>query len=229
MSSGSGGAGRRLEEVIERLKALYGPLSPPGDVGDPFKVLVRTILSQNTSSKNEARAFRALEEEVGVEPERLAEADTSTIEECIRPAGQQKQRAARIKEVAKAILRSYGGDLWALLSRPLEEARRELMALPGVGRKTADIVLLFCASRPVFPVDRHIMRIAGRLGLVRPGAGYEEVRKAFEDLLEPGDYLFAHLALIRLGREVCRARRPRCRACPISDLCDYGRASLRRT
>ena len=188
------------------------------------------MLSQNTSYKNEMRAFRALEERIGVEPSRLASEDISTIEECIRPAGQQKQRAIRIKAVAKEILEKYNGDLWPILRlEPVEEARRKLMALPGVGRKTADIVLLFCAKRPVFPVDRHIIRIFGRLGFLGPRPGYEDIRAFVEKALEPEDYLFAHLALIKLGREICRARKPDCPSCPISDLCSLGRETLKRT
>jgi len=219
-----------MREIVRRLKAIYGPLRPPGDLKDPFKVLIRTMLSQNTSYKNELKAFRALEGCVGIEPAKLASEDLSIIEECIRPAGQQRQRALRIKAAAREVLDKYGGDLWPLLRlEPLEEARRELMSLPGVGRKTADIVLLFCAGRPVFPVDRHIIRIFDRLGFIGPRPGYEDIRSFVEKALEPGDYLFAHLALIKLGREICRARKPDCPSCPISDLCDLGRRAPKRT
>jgi len=218
----------RLKKAIERLKALYGPLSPPGDVSDPFKVLIRTILSQNTSYKNELKAFRALEEQVGIEPERLASAPEEDIARCIRPAGQHRQRAKRIKEVAKLVLERYGGNLWGLLrNKPVLEAREELMSLPGVGKKTADIVLLFCARKPVFPVDRHILRIASRMGLLGPRVDYDAVSELAIRALKPGDYLFAHLALIRLGREICRPRKPLCQACPIRDLCDMGSGAQR--
>jgi len=216
-------AEEKLREAVERLKGLYGPLEPPGDVRDPFKVLIRTVLSQNTSYKNELRAFKALEERIGVEPSKLAEANEEAIAECIRPAGQHRQRARRIKEIARLVLELYGGDLWRLLRlEPVEEARGKLMGLPGVGKKTADIVLLFCARRPVFPVDRHILRIVSRMGLLGRRVDYDVVSDLAVRALEPGDYLFAHLALIRLGREVCRARRPSCRACPIRDLCATG-------
>jgi len=214
--------GAVIREVFKRLRELYGPLKPPGDTGDPFKVLVRTILSQNTSYKNELRAFRALEERVGVEPAALASADEEAIAEAIRPAGQHRQRAKRIKAVAELVLERFKGDLGSVLEEPdVEAARSALMGLPGVGRKTADIVLLFCARRPVFPVDRHILRIFNRLGILGPKPGYEEVRKAVEEALgdDPEALLFTHLALIRLGRETCRARRPNCQGCPIADLC----------
>ena len=220
-SPGRPGALERLREAVRRLRALYGSLGPPGDTSDPFRVLVRTVLSQNTSYKNELKAFRALEERVGVEPEALASADLSAIEEAVRPAGQHRQRARRLKEIARLVLERYNGDLWPLLLRePVEEAREELMSLPGVGRKTADILLLFCARRHIFPVDRHIMRITARLGLLEGPVGYEAVRRLFEEALEGAEeLLFAHLAFIRLGREICRARRPKCGSCPLADLC----------
>ncbi len=225
--SGSPRPSKTVREVVERLRAFYGEaIRFPGDVEDPFRVLVRAILSQNTSYKNELRAFRTLDERIGVSPEALADADVEAIAEAIRAAGQHKQRSGRIKAVAVLVLERFGGDLRPLISsRPVEEARRELMALPGVGRKTADIVLLFCARRPVFPVDRHIMRIFGRLGLLGPRPGYEAIRAAVEEAVgdDPEALLFAHLALIRLGREICRARKPLCGSCPLSDFCELAK------
>jgi len=216
-----------IREVADRLRAFYGPsITFPSDVEDPFRVLVRTILSQNTSYKNELRAFKTLDERIGVSPEVLARASSEAIAEAIRVAGQHKQRSERIKKVAGLVLERFKGDLRSLISsRPVEEAREELMALPGVGRKTADIVLLFCARRPVFPVDRHIMRIFDRLGFLGPRPDYETIRAAVEEALgdDPEELLFAHLALIRLGREVCRAKRPSCASCPLSDLCALSR------
>jgi len=216
-----------IREIADRLKAFYGPsITFPSDVEDPFRVLVRAILSQNTSYKNELKAFRTLDERIGVSPEALAGASAEAIAEAIRAAGQHKQRSERIKKVAGLVLKRFKGDLWPLISsRPVEEAREELMALPGVGRKTADIVLLFCARRPVFPVDRHIMRIFDRLGFLGPRPGYETIRAAVEEALgdDPEALLFTHLALIRLGREICRAKKPSCASCPLSDLCALAR------
>jgi len=218
---------RAIREVIERLRAFYGPsIKFPSDVEDPFRVLIRTILSQNTSYKNELRAFKTLDERIGISPVALAEASAGAIAEAIRTAGQHKQRAERIKKVASLVIERFNGDLRPLISsRPIEEAREELMALPGVGRKTADIVLLFCARRPVFPVDRHIKRIFDRLGFLGPRPSYEAIRTAVEEALK-GDaeaLLFAHLALIRLGREICRAKKPSCASCPLSDLCSLAK------
>ncbi len=192
-------------------------VASPG-CSDPFRALVATVLSQNTSDRNGLRALRSLESRVGVGPKELAEASIELIEESIRPAGMYRERARRLKELAAAIIERYGGDLSRVLSKGFEDARAELMSLPGVGPKTADVVLLFCAHAPTFPVDTHIFRVSRRLGLSR-GRGYEEVRSALQAIFDPEDYAIAHRALIQLGRVYCRARSPRCGECPLRDLC----------
>jgi len=190
----------------------------PGCV-DPFRTLVATVLSQNTNDRNGYMAFSALERSVGVTPERISRAPLEVLENAIRPAGMHRERARKLRDLAVAVVELYGGDLSRALSGDLERARIALMELPGVGPKTADVVLLFCASMPTFPVDTHISRISRRLGLVRSNAGYEEMRSALQSIFNPQDYAIAHRALIQLGRVYCRARNPRCSECPIRDLC----------
>lgn len=199
-------------------------------MGDPFKGLIRTILSQNTSRRNTQTAYQQLELLIGVEPRKLAEASLEKIAEAIRPAGMHHQRAETLKRVAEFVLKRYRGSLRPLLERPYEEARRELIALPGVGRKTADVVLLFEGGMGVLPIDRHIQRIAIRLGLVPKRADYDEVRRILEEASSPERYLDLHLNLIRLGREICKARSPLCDICFLLDLCprvDVPHSSLR--
>ena len=186
---------------------------------DPFKTLVHTMLSQITNRENTLVAYRRLEELVGVEPERLAEAPVELIEEAIRPAGLHKRRARRIKDVAREVLDKFGGDLKSLSRLGTEELRGVLRSLPGVGVKTADVLLLFSYGRPVMPVDTHIARIAKRTGLVDRNAGYEEIRSELESAVPADAMAFAHLALIEFGRRICKPRRPRCEKCPISDVC----------
>ena len=208
----------RPEEAVLKIVELYRSSWRPREP-DPFRALVRTVLSQNTTFRNEVAAFRRLDGRVGVTPENIAEASEEEIAECIRPAGMHRVRARKLKALARAVLERYGGELGKVLEKPLEEARGELMSLPGVGPKTADVVLMFNARKPVLAVDRHIMRISKRLGLVGERAGYEDVRKRLEASVPPELYPEAHLALIRFGREVCRARNPRCPECPVRDAC----------
>ena len=210
----------RAEETVSRLLSRYERRRRPRR-GDPFRSLVHTILSQNTSYRNEAMAYDRLEDAIGVTPEALAGAPVERIAEAIRPAGMHNQRSRTLRKVAEAVLEHHGGDITPILDKPYPQAREELMGLPGVGRKTADVLLMFDAGKAVIPVDRHIFRIAGRLQLVPPRAAYDDVRTALEAAADPDSYEDVHVLLIRFGREVCRARRPRCGDCFLNDLCPY--------
>jgi len=105
------------------------------------------------------------------------------------------------------------------LSLPLAQTREILMEMPGVGPKTADVVLLFSANQPTIPVDTHVNRVSKRLGLAPKDGGYEEVRLALQQRFEPKDYLAVHLLLIALGRKFCKARKPLCPDCPVNSHC----------
>lgn len=210
----------RAEEALSRLLRHYGR-RPAFKRLDTFRSLVRIILSQNTNYKNEAMAYQRLEESIGITPEGLSGSTVETISEAIRPAGMYNQRGRTLRLVAQAVMDRYGGELSPLLDLPHAEAREALMALPGVGPKTADVLLLFNAGKEIVPVDRHIFRISKRLEIVGHRAGYEEVRLALETATPPGRHEDVHVLLIRFGRELCRARSPRCPECFLGDICPY--------
>ena len=191
--------------------------------GDSFKILVATILSQNTNDRNSKAALKRLESKFELRPEVLANACFDEIVEAIRPAGLQFQKAKAIKEVSAIIANRFDGKLDKILKKPLDDARKELVSLPGVGPKTADVLLLFSLGLPTIPVDTHVMRVTRRIGLAPKAGGYETVRKALMEVLNPEDYLRAHLLLIKLGRTFCKSRRPQCFGCPIRKLCDSGK------
>lgn len=190
----------------------------------PFEVLISTVLSQSTTVANERRGLEDLRSRAGaITPERLADMPEREIAQAIWHAGLSRQKAARIRGIAKAIQGRWGGRLEKILKLPTERARAELMALPGVGPKTADVVLAMVAKRPVFPVDTHIARIAGRWDLTRR-KDYESIRAALERWTPPGKRRVWHLAIIAHGRALCKARNPRCEECPVRRDCDwYGR------
>lgn len=210
----------RTEEVLARLLNHYQERWRPRST-DPFRSLVRTILSQNTNYKNEVMAFDRLEDAIGITPENLSESPVEAVADALRPAGMYNQRSRTLKRVAEAIIERYGGDLRPILKKPYPEARYELMQLPGVGPKTADVLLLFDAGKRVIPVDRHIFRIAKRLQLVSDKAAYDEVRSTLEVASPPGRYEDVHVLLIRFGREVCKAQRPKCPECFLRDICPF--------
>ena len=211
---------KRAEEALRRVQELYPRRWTPSG-GDHFKSLIRTILSQNTNWRNEETAYRRLEESIGVTPRELSKASLSTISDAIRPAGMYNQRSKTIKNVAEKVLELYNGDLSAVVAKSYLEAREELMTLPGVGEKTADVVLLFNAGKHVLPVDRHLARIAKRLELVRDSADYDTIRLTFESATTPDKFLDTHIKLIQFGRDVCRALNPKCTECPLNDICPY--------
>ena len=207
-------------QVHQRLLAFYGqPVwrTPLPAVDE----LVSTILSQNTNDTNRDRAFESLRRRFQTW-EAVREAESGAVVDAIRSAGLANQKGPRIQQVLREITAERGSlDLDFLKALPLEEARAWLMKFKGVGPKTAAIVLLFSLGRPAFPVDTHIYRVTGRLGLRPEGMSVEQAHPHLEALFPPEAYSAAHLNLIRLGREICAARKPDCPRCPLADICSY--------
>jgi endonuclease-3 len=213
---------KRALRILETLRDTFElPEWTNSPCKEPFETLIRTIISQNTSNRNTARAFEELSKKFQITPEVFSNAELSEIEECLKPAGLYRNKSKVIKKLSKIIIEEFDGTLEQVLTLPTEEARKKLLALPGIGRKTADILLLFCAKRPTIPVDTHVNRVSRRLGLAAMKGGYEEVRLALQSLYSPKDYLAIHVLLILLGRNYCKARKPICRSCPVNKLCNY--------
>jgi endonuclease-3 len=183
--------------------------------------LVSTILSQNTNDVNRDRGFNALRAKFPTW-ESVRDANAEDVIEAIKPAGLANQKGPRIQQVLRAITEERGAlNLDFLTGLPLEEARAWLTKFNGVGPKTAAIVLCFSLNMPAFPVDTHIYRVSGRTGLRPEKMTVEQAHPHLESIFPPETYYAAHLNLIRLGREVCGARKPNCPQCPIIKLCEY--------
>lgn len=206
----------RARRIVERLEKEFKKTLP--DEGPGFLTLVRTILSQNTHRKNTEKAFENLTSKFRTADE-ISNVETDEIVNLIRPAGMYTQKARSIKNVAEEFSGTSGKDLDEMLDKRPEEAREELLSLPGVGPKTADCVLLFSGGRDILPVDTHVARISKRLGLAEPGAGPEKVKKQMEPVMPDGKRGIAHILLIELGRRYCKAKSPDCKNCPIENLC----------
>jgi len=213
---------RKAEEIRRRLADEYGEPAAVADL-DPVSQLVSTILSQNTSDVNRDIAFNRLRRRFPTWQDVL-EADLDAVVDAIRPAGLANQRAPWIQQALRAIVAERGElDLDFLRDWPVAEAKAWLSSLQGVGPKTASIVLLFALGRPAFPVDTHVHRVSRRLGLIGPRVTRDKAHDLLEDLVLPEHYYSFHLNLIRHGRQICQARRPRCEVCFLTDLCDYYR------
>lgn len=184
--------------------------------------LVSTILSQNTNDINRDRAFNALRARFSTW-EAVRDAPAAEVVESIRVAGLANQKGPRIQQVLRQITSERGNlDLSFLAEMPLEEARAWLTKFNGVGPKTAAIVLCFSLGRPAFPVDTHIYRVTGRIGLRPEKISVENAHPYLENVFPPDTYYAAHLNLIRLGREICHPRNPECKTCPVLEFCDAG-------
>jgi endonuclease-3 len=215
---------QRALQVHQRLLEAYGQPTWRNPL-PPVDELVSTILSQNTNDINRDRAYSALKRHLPTW-EAVRDAESQIVIAAIRPAGLANQKGPRIQALLRAITAERGSlDLTFLRELPLEEAHAWLMKFNGVGPKTTAVVLLFSLGRPAFPVDTHIYRVTGRIGLRPEKMTVEQTHQHLERLFPPETYYAAHLNIIRLGRKVCAARKPNCPACPIRELCDYGKQS----
>src|SRR6201996_5589524 len=214
---------RRIRAIRERLREMYGvPVNHPNR--RPIDDLVLTILSQHTNDTNSGRAFRLLKERFPSWDE-VRDAPVAEVEEAIRPGGLAQQKAPRIQAILKQLGPEPNLD-WTETA-PLEESRDYLLSLPGVGRKTAACVLLFSWGLPDIPVDVHIHRVGGRLGLFPEKASLERAHDEMLALVPSADVYEFHLNLIRHGRMVCRPK-PRCGECDLRRMCPWYRDLDRR-
>ena len=211
-----------MVRVRERLREVYGtPLMRPH--GHPIAELVLTVLSQSTNDRNRDVAYLRLRERFA-SWEQVRDAPVAEVEEAIRPGGISKVKSVRIQAILRAISdepRDPGHEpsLDWLPRASIAEARDYLVALPGVGRKTAACVLLFAYGLRDVPVDTHVSRVGMRLRLLRPGAPFEELHDQMLALTPPGQELELHVNLLRHGRRTCHARAPACRECALARMC----------
>ena len=206
---------------MRRLEDRYGRPEWTGPALDPISELVAGILSQNTSDVNSRRAFGALRARYPTW-QAVIDAPTDELEETIRPGGLARTKAPRIQEVLREITMERGElELDFLREMPLLEARDWLARLPGIGPKSAAIVLLFSMGRPALPVDTHVYRVARRLGLLPPRTDAARAHDILQAVLRDDEVYAFHVELVRHGRHTCRAPRPRCHLCPLTERCAY--------
>jgi endonuclease III len=210
---------RRVRAIRDRLREVYGqPVNRPH--GHPIAELVRTILSQNTSDTNRDVAFGRLRERFPTWEE-VRDAPPGAVEEAIRPGGLSAIKAPRIQEALR-LIGDPEPDLDWLEDAPRDEALAFLEAIPGVGRKTAACVMIFAFGRPEIPVDTHVYRVGGRLGLFPEDGSLERAHDEMLRITDPADAYELHINLIRHGRSICRPR-PRCPECALRRMCPFWR------
>ncbi|KON29821.1 hypothetical protein AC482_05435, partial [miscellaneous Crenarchaeota group-15 archaeon DG-45] len=183
-----------------------------GGRSSPFRALIGCVLSQRTREVNAERAAEALFAEAECPAEVLG-LGRDRLKRLIRCSGFYNQKAGHIIGICEALLGEFGGRV--------PDDREGLLSLPGVGPKTADVVLSHAFDRPAIAVDVHVATVAKRLGLVEEGAGPEAVKEALEALVPPGERRLVDGAFVRLGKEYCRKRASRCTHCFLKALCGY--------
>lgn len=211
----------KAQAIYAALLAAYGePIWHAGQ--DPLEELLWTILSANTTDTNSGRAFAQLKTAFNGDWDAIRTAPLETIKTAIRTAGMYNQKAPNIVGTLEKLKREQGNySLDHLAAMEVDQALAYLTSFPGVGHKTASIVLLFCFNRAAFPVDTHVQRITQRLGISNRRATPRQIKAIWEALLPPDTFYALHLNLIRHGRTICQARLPRCEICPLQHWCDY--------
>lgn len=178
---------------------------------DPYKVLVRTILSQRTRDENTDQATNNLFSKYKDIYE-VVEAPTEDVQELIKPAGFYRVKAGRIQEVSQILIDQYGGEV--------PDTLEELVKLPGVGRKTANCVLVFAFELPAIPVDTHVHRISNRMGLVNT-KNPDETEFELSKIAPRELWIKLNDLMVQFGQNICKPTSPQCEMCPVNYLCDY--------
>ena len=220
----------RLRDIFDRLEKFYGTPKRPPPV-DPYEMLLHRNCGYPQSDERCDKGFRALKAEIGLAPQKILDAPDAKLREVMRPSVMQPPKTAfRLKEIAARVLDEFGGDMRAVLKRPLAEAKKALKKFPTVGDSTADKILLFTKTAPVAAVPSNAVHVALRLFGGNPEwartkwqAGYrfaqEAIRSEFpEDIAAQ---LRVYLLLKQHAQEICKLSRPLCEQCPVASTCPY--------
>lgn len=205
-----------LRAFYDAMYAAYGPRHWwPGDTR--IEIIVGAVLTQNTNWKNVERAIANLKDADGLDWHRLAAMSHAELAELIRPAGYFNVKARRLKNMVEWVVEEFDGDLGAMFARSTGALREDLLTVNGIGRETADSILLYAGKHVTFVVDAYTARILRRHQLIDDEADYEQIKDLFESNLPDDEALFNeyHALLVAVGKDCCRPRNPRCEACPL--------------
>lgn len=184
-----------------------------------FEIIIGAILTQNTNWQNVEKAIKNIKNAAMMEPAAMHKLPAQKLAALIRPAGYYNIKAARIKNFLDRLFADYNGSLEALDNLPDYSLRQELLTIKGIGRETADSIMLYAYNRPVFVVDAYTARILSRHGIIDSCCDYEQLRETMESALPQDRSLFNeyHALLVKLGKDYCRSK-PKCEDCPLNKL-----------
>lgn len=202
---------KRAQKILDELRKMHPDAGCELNYGTPFELLVAVILSAQCTDKRVNEVTRDLFKKYN-NPEQYATMTPAELEPLIHSCGFFHNKAVNIIGAAKGIVDRFGGEV--------PKTMAELTSLPGVGRKTASVVMTVAFDEPAMPVDTHVFRVSGRLGLSH-GKNPEQVEKDLKDLYPPSDWNIVHHTLIFHGRYICKALRPNCSECTLTEYCPY--------
>ena len=208
-----------LMEIYYLLYEHFGPQNW-WPANTQFEVIVGAILTQSTSWGNVEKAISNLRNAGVLSLDGLLEMDIHELAELIRPSGYYNMKARKLKAIVSFLSEKSGFDLDTLFDRPLDEVRRDLLGVYGVGPETADSILLYAGGCPSFVVDAYTRRVFGRLGIIQPELSYEEIRRFFMENLPSSAKLYNeyHALIVKQGKEICASTNPKCSVCPVESL-----------
>ena len=208
-----------FSEIFHRLYETYGPQHWwPGD--SPLEIAIGAILTQNTNWMNVEKAIGNLKKKGLLDAKKLLSIKDDVLTDLIKPAGYYRIKTARLRNFLRWLVMKGGFD--GLKNKDMTELRNELLKIKGIGKETADSILLYTLKKPIFVIDAYTRRILKRMGIIETeNMEYDEIRNLFESNLPQNVKLFNeyHALLVKLGKETCLKRNPRCTKCPINDIC----------
>ena len=212
---------KKLNQRLMRIyRALYSAFGPqhwwPGDT--PFEIIIGAILVQNTSWQNVEKAISNLKRENLLSPQKLLDLRPYRLARLIKSAGYFNMKAKRIKHFMDFLSENYSGNLDKMFSEEIHNLREKLLKINGIGKETADSIILYAAGKPSFVVDAYTKRIFARLRLISEDADYDQMKTVFQRNLSEDVLLFNeyHALLVHLGKNYCRPK-PQCQNCPLKD------------
>ncbi len=182
----------------------------------PFEVCVGAILTQNTAWKNVAKAIDNLKQASALDPLIIYRMPVEELAQLIRPAGYYNVKALRLRNFIDHIIEKHDGDLYSCFASPVESLREELLSIKGIGKETADSIVLYAAGKPIFVVDAYTKRVLGRHKIITEKADYDSIQRLFHTNLPMDEALFNdfHAQIVAVGHNYCK-RRPVCEICPL--------------
>ena len=209
-----------IEKIRKKLNEYYGSLGWwPAET--PFEVCIGAILTQNTSWSNVEKAIENLKKEGLLSCDRICEVDLPVLAELIKPSGYFNQKARKLKAFCEFLRENYSCNLESFFkSGNTEELREKLLSIWGIGKETADSILLYAGEKAIFVVDAYTRRIFSRHGICDNSIEYDELRNLVENSIEKSnaDYNEFHAALVYVGKDFCKKKNPLCDFCPLKDL-----------